>query len=188
VKMLEETGTKVSTKLSTKPEKPWLGQETRAMDIRPVEIRPLLRWVQIWDFWFQPPCLCETQSRWIFSACVVPTVKHGGRGVVVWACFAGDTVSDLFRIQGTLKQHGYHGILQRYFISSVLHLVWLSFVFQQDNERKPFSRLCKGYLRRVKESDRVLHQMTWSPQPPDLIEMFWDELDRRVKEKQPTSA
>jgi hypothetical protein len=20
--------------------------------------------VQIWDFWFQPPCLCETQSRW----------------------------------------------------------------------------------------------------------------------------
>jgi transposase len=32
--------------------------------------------------------------------------------------------------------------------------------------------------------------MTWPPQPPDLnpIEMVWDELDRRVKEKQPTSA
>uniref|UniRef100_A0AAZ3SCP7 Tc1-like transposase DDE domain-containing protein n=1 Tax=Oncorhynchus tshawytscha TaxID=74940 RepID=A0AAZ3SCP7_ONCTS len=45
------------------------------------------------------------------------------------------------------------------------------------------SRLCK-------ESDGVLHQMTWSPQSPDLnpIEMVWDELDRRVKEKQPTSA
>uniref|UniRef100_A0A4W5L6H5 Tc1-like transposase DDE domain-containing protein n=1 Tax=Hucho hucho TaxID=62062 RepID=A0A4W5L6H5_9TELE len=36
----------------------------------------------------------------------------------------------------------------------------------------------------------VLHQMTWPPQSPDLnpIEMVWDELDRRVKEKQPTSA
>jgi hypothetical protein len=32
--------------------------------------------------------------------------------------------------------------------------------------------------------------MTWPPQSPYLkpIEMVWDELDRRVKEKQPTSA
>ena len=30
----------------------------------PVEIRLLVWWVQIWDFWIQPLCLCETQSRW----------------------------------------------------------------------------------------------------------------------------
>ena len=50
------------------------------------------------------------------------------------------------------------------------------------------SRLCKGYL--TMESDGVTHQMTWPPQSPDLspFEMVWDELDRRVKEKQPTSA
>jgi hypothetical protein len=48
------------------------------------------------------------------------------------------------------------------------------------------SRLCKGYLTR-KERDGVLHQMARPPQSPDLkpIEMVWDELDRRVKEKQP---
>ena len=47
----------------------------------------------------------------------------------------------------------------------------------------------KGYLTK-KESDGVLHQMTWPPQSVDLnpIVMVWDELDRRVKEKQPTSA
>ena len=41
-----------------------------------------------------------------------------------------------------------------------------------------------------KESDGVLHQMTWSPQSPDLnpVEMVLDEFNQRVKEKQPTSA
>ena len=36
----------------------------------------------------------------------------------------------------------------------------------------------------------MLYQMTWHPQSPDLnpTEMAWDELDHRVKEKQPTSA
>ena len=86
--------------------------------------------VQIVDFWFQLPCLCE---MWMIFACVFPTVKHGG-GVMVWGCFDGDTVCDLFRIQGTLNQHGYHSMLQRYAIPSGLGLVGLEFVFQQDND------------------------------------------------------
>ena len=49
--------------------------------------------------------------------------------------------------------------------------------------------LCKGYVTK-KESGGVLRQMTWPPQSTDLnpIEIVWDELDSRVKEKQPTSA
>ena len=80
-------------------------------------------------------------GEWMISACMVPTVKHGGGGVMVWGCFAGDTVNDLFRIQGTLNRHVYHSILQRYAISSGLRLVGLSFVFQQDNDQHT-SRLC----------------------------------------------
>jgi hypothetical protein len=36
------------------------------------------------------------------------------------------------------------------------------------------------------ESGEELHQMTWPPQSPNLnpIELVWDELDCRVKEKQ----
>jgi hypothetical protein len=68
------------------------------------------------------------------STCVVETVKHGGGGVMVWGCFAGDTICDLSRIQGTLNQHGYHSILQQYAIPSGLRLVGLLFVSQQDND------------------------------------------------------
>ena len=70
----------------------------------------------------------------MISACVISTVKCGGGGVMVWGCFAGDTVGDLFRFQGTLNQHDNHSILQRYAIPSGLHLEGLSFVFQQDND------------------------------------------------------
>ena len=59
--------------------------------------------------------------------------------------------------------------------------------FQQENDPKHTARLCKGYL--TNENDGVLRQMTWRPQSPDLnpIEMVWDELDRRVEEKQPSA-
>ena len=65
----------------------------------------------------------------------------------------------------------------------------LSFVFQQDSDPKHTFRLCNVYLTK-KASDGVLHQMTWPPQSSDLnpIEMVRDDLDLRVKEKQPTSA
>ena len=66
----------------------------------------------------------------LISACVVPMWSIEEK---VWGCFAGDTVSDLFRVEGTLNQHGYHSILQRYAIPSGLGLVGLSFGFQQDN-------------------------------------------------------
>ena len=62
---------------------------------------------------------CRVGERMIYR-CLVPTVKHGGGGVMVWAYFAGDTVIHLLRIQGTLNQHGYHSILQRYAIPSGL--------------------------------------------------------------------
>uniref|UniRef100_A0AAZ3RXL7 Tc1-like transposase DDE domain-containing protein n=1 Tax=Oncorhynchus tshawytscha TaxID=74940 RepID=A0AAZ3RXL7_ONCTS len=72
------------------------------------------------------------------------------------------------------------------------HLVWAKWdyhLFFTRTMTQHTSKLCKGYFTK-KESDVVLHQMIWPPQSPDLnlIEIVWDESDRRVKEKQPTSA
>ena len=108
---------------------------------------------------------------------------------MVWGCFAGDTVGDLLEIECAPNQHGYHSILQQHAIPPGLHFGGPSFIFQQDNDPKHTSRLCKGYLTK-KESDGVLHQMTWPPQSPDLnpVKMVWDEMDLRVKAKGPASA
>jgi len=92
----------------------------------------------------------------------------------VWWCFAGDTVCNLSKIQGTFNQHGYHSILRPHASPSGLRLVGPSLVVQQDNDPKYTSRLCKGYLTK-KESDEVLRQITSPPQSPDLdpIEMVF---------------
>jgi hypothetical protein len=85
------------------------------------------RWksVQIWDFWFQPPCLCEMQSRGLDDLHMCGSHREVWRrrcdGV---GCYSDDTVSDVFMIQGILNHHGYHSILQWYAILG-LHLVSL---------------------------------------------------------------
>ena len=121
--------------------------------------------------------------------CETSTVKHGGGSVMVWGCFAGSRVGDLYRVRGTLNQNGYHSILQRHAIPSGMRLVGQGFILQQDNDPKHKSKLCQNYLRK-KEQDGKLENMEWPAQSPDLnpIELVWDELGRRVKAKQHTSA
>ena len=119
----------------------------------------------------------------IISACVIPTVKHGGGGVRVWWWFAGYTISDLFRIQGTLNQHGFHSILQRYAIQYDINLFFKMTMTQHT------SRLCKWLFDQEGE--------WWSAESDDLASIItrpqprWDGLgwvDRGVKKKQATSA
>ena len=78
-------------------------------------------------------CLCETQSRWTDDLHMCGSLPWSMEEEGLW-CFAGDTVCNLFSIEGTLNQHGYHSILQRYAIPSGLRLVGLSFIFQQNND------------------------------------------------------
>ena len=93
--------------------------------------------------------------------CVTPTVKHGGRSVMIWGSFAGSRVGDLHRVTGTSNQKGYHRILQHHAIPSGLCLVGQGFFLQQDNDPKHTSRLCQNYLRRKQQDGRL---QSWNGQ------------------------
>ena len=126
-----------------------------------MQLCPLVWWVQIFDFWFQPLCLCETQSRRTDD--------------LRMCCSHHEALEEVWWGGGALLV-----TLSVIYLEFKAHLTSMATRTMTQHT----SRLCKGYLVK-KESDRVLHQMTWPPQSPNLnpIEMVWDESDCRAKEK-----
>ena len=112
------------------------------------------------------------------------SVKHGGGNVMVWGCFGGGKVGDLYKVKGILNKVGYHSILQCHAISCGQRLFGANFLLQQDTDPKHTSKLCKNYLGK-KQSVGILSVMEW----PDLnpIELLWEQLDRMVRKKCPSS-
>ena len=107
---------------------------------------------------------------------------------MVWGCFGGGKVRDLYRAKGILKKEGYHSILQRCAIPSGLRVIEANFILQQDNDPKHSSKLCNNYLEK-KQSAGILFIMEWPAQSPDLNpnELLWEQLDHMVRKKCPSS-
>jgi transposase len=126
------------------------------------------------------------------SDTIQPTVKHGGGSAMFWGCFGGNQVGDLVQIHGIMRKEQYHAILVHHAIPSGMRLFSNgNWVFQEDNDPKHTSNMCKNYFRnKIKQSNGNLEKMTWPPQSPDLspIELLWEEADRAVLEKKPTSV
>ena len=65
---------------------------------------------------------CRKNEK-MLEECLTPSVNHRGGNVMVWGCFGGGKVGDLYRVNGILKKEGYHSILQPHSLWTVLNFM-----------------------------------------------------------------
>ncbi|GBM54333.1 Transposable element Tc1 transposase [Araneus ventricosus] len=106
-----------------------------------------------------------------------PTVKHGGRGIMVWECFAASGMGNLVFIENYMGQYKYINILKENLKISAQKLrIPNTFNLYQDNDSKHTGLNVRLWL--LYNCPKVVKTPPYSP---DLnpFENVWHEITRK---------